>query len=166
MRSLVGILVVLLSVPLQVSFTTVTTGLHCDLSLVAVYFCGLYYGKTAAIASGAGLGLFLDGLSQGTVGLHLISRTVAGYAAAVTGRHVYARNPVFHFLSLLVLGSLTHAAEWFLLSLLGQTAMRGSEIFVTEVPQVLLTAGVGVVAISVALRCGFAPADLSYYPHR
>ena len=43
MRSFAGILVVLLSVPLQVSFTTLT-GLHCDLSLIAIYFCGLYYG--------------------------------------------------------------------------------------------------------------------------
>ena len=46
MRSFAGILVVLLSVPLQVSFTTLT-GLHCDLSLIAIYFCGLYYGKSA-----------------------------------------------------------------------------------------------------------------------
>jgi rod shape-determining protein MreD len=165
MRSLAGILVLLLSVPLQVSFTTLT-GLHCDLSLVAVYFSGLYYGKTAGIAAGAGLGLFLDGLSLGSVGLRLISRTIAGYLAAATGRHVYARNPLFHLVSLLALGSLTHAVEWLLVVLTGHAAPVGVGVLVAEAPQVVLTAVVGVVAIAGAVRCGFAPADLSYYPHR
>jgi rod shape-determining protein MreD len=165
MRSLAGILVVVLSVPLQVSFRTLT-GLHCDLALVAVYFCGLYYGKSAGIVAGAGLGLFLDGLSLGSVGLHLMSRVIAGYVAAVTGRHVHARNPLFHFVSLLALGSLTHAVEWLLVSLIGQATLGGPGVLVGEAQQVLLTAVVGVMAISVALRCGFAPADLSYYPYR
>lgn len=165
MRSFAGILVVLLSVPLQVSFTTLT-GLHCDLSLIAIYFCGLYYGKSAGIVTGAGLGLFLDGLSLGSVGMRLISRTIAGYLAAVTGRHVYARNPLFHMVSLLALGSLTHAVEWLLVILTGQAAPVGMGVLVTEAPQVALTAVVGVVIIAAALRCGFSPADLSYYPHR
>jgi rod shape-determining protein MreD len=165
MRSLAGILVVVLSVPLQVSFTTLT-GLHCDLSLVVIYFCGLYYGKTAGMAAGAGLGLFLDGLSLGFVGLRLISRTVAGYMAAVSRRHLFARNPLFHFMSLLVLGSLTHMVEWLLVVLIGQATLGEGQILLTEVPQVVLTAAVGVIAISAALRCGFAPDDLSHYPHR
>ena len=68
--------------------------------------------------------------------------------------------------SLLALGSLTHAVEWLLVILTGQAAPVGMGVLVTEAPQVALTAVVGVVIIAAALRCGFSPADLSYYPHR
>jgi len=165
MRNLAGIFLLLLSVPLQVSLTTLT-GLHCDLSLVAIYFCGLYYGKPAGIATGAGLGLFLDGLSLGPIGQRLISRACAGYLAAAAGRRVHARSLLFHFVALLGLGGFTLASEWFLATLTGQTVPGGTRLLLTAVPELLLTATVGVAAIAAGLRCGFAPDDLSYFPHR
>jgi len=165
MRNFAGILLLLLSVPLQVSLTTLT-GLRCDLSLVAIYFCGLYYGKAAGIGAGAGLGLFLDGLSLGPIGQRLISRACAGYLAAATGQRVHARTLPFHFVALVVLGSLTLTGEWFLASLTGQAVPGGMRTLWTAVPELLLTATVGVAAIAAGLRCGFAPDDLSYFPHR
>ena len=165
MRNLAGILLLLLSVPLQVSLTTLT-GLHCDLSLVAIYFCGVYYGKAAGIGAGASLGLFLDGLSLGPLGQRLITRACAGYLAAAAGRQVHLRTLPFHFVALLILGMATLSGEWLLATITGQAVPDGIHTLLKALPELLLTATVGVAAIAAALRCGFAPDDLSYFPYR
>ncbi len=165
MRTLLGLLLLFLAVPLQVALSSATRG-FVDLSLVATYFCGLYYGKGAGLAAGAGLGLFLDGCTLGPTGQHLIGRVLAGYAAGTLGEQAYTRGGLLHFVALALLTAAVHTIEWLLLPLAGGTGPSPRALFTAMAVDVPLTAAAGALLVVTAIRLGLGPRDTTYYPHR
>lgn len=165
MRTLVGLLLLFLAVPLQVALSSTTYG-FVDLSLVATYFCGLYFGKGAGIPVGAGLGLFLDGCTLGPPGQHLIGRAVAGYVAGSLGGRAYARGPLLHLVALALLTVAIHTLEWLLLPLAGGAVPSPGAFFSSLAVDTPLTAVVGALLVYGALRFGLGPRDTTYHPHR
>ena len=165
MRTLLGLLLLFLAVPLQVILSSATRG-FVDLSLVATYFCGLYYGKGAGLAVGSGLGLFLDGCTLGPPGRHLIGRAVAGYVAGALGERTYARGPLLHLVALTLLTGAIHTLEWLLLPLAGGAVPSLGAFFAAVAVDTPLTAVVGTLLVYGAIRLGLGPRDTTYYSHR
>jgi len=165
MRTLLGLLLLFLAVPLQVTLSSATRG-FVDLSLVATYFCGLYFGKGAGLAVGGGLGLFLDGCTLGPPGQHLIGRAVAGYAAGTLGERTYARGPLVHLVALTLFTAAIHTLEWLLLPLAGGVVPSLGSFFAAVVVDTPLTAVVGSLLVYGAVRLGFGPRDTTYHSHR
>jgi len=165
MRTLLGLLLLFLAVPLQVTLSSATRG-FVDLSLVATYFCGLYFGKGTGLAAGGGLGLFLDGCTLGPPGQHLIGRAVAGYLAGALGERTYARGPLLHLVALGVLTAAIHTLEWLLLPLAGGAVPSPGAFFAALVVDTPLTAAVGALLVYGTICLGLGPRDTTYYPHR
>jgi len=165
MRTLLGLLLLFLAVPLQVILSSATRG-FVDLSLVATYFCGLYFGKGAGLAVGGGLGIFLDGCTLGPPGQHLIGRAVAGYVAGALGERTYARGLLLHLVALTLLTGAVHTLEWLLLPLAGGAVPSLGAFFAAVAVDTPLTAAAGTLLVTVAVRLGLGPRDTTYYPHR
>ncbi len=165
MRTLVGLLLLFLAVPLQVALSSATHG-FVDLSLVATYFCGLYFGKGAGLAVGASLGIFLDGCTLGPPGQHLIGRAVTGYVAGALGERTYVRGPLLHLVALALLTAAIHTLEWLLLPLAGGVVPAPGAFFAALVVDMPVTAVVGALLVYGAIRFGLGPRDTTYYSHR
>ncbi|RMF83479.1 MAG: rod shape-determining protein MreD [Nitrospirae bacterium] len=164
-RTTLGLLLLFLAVPLQAALAGGPAG-GVDLSLVATYFCGLYYGKGAGVGSGAALGLFLDGCTLGPPGQHLVGRSLAGYLAGAFGERVVQRGPLLHAVALALLTAAVHLAEWTLLPVAGAVAPPAAELLGRLALEVPLTAAAGAVLVVAAERVGLGPRDTTYYPHR
>jgi len=165
MRTVAGLILLFLAVPLQVVVSSQTHA-FVDLSLVATYFCGRYYGRGAGVAVGGGLGLFLDGCTLGPAGQHLIGRAVAGYLAGVLGARGFAPSPLLHLVALALLTGAIHTLEWLLLPLAGGVVPSPMDFLIAVAVDTPLTAVVGTLLVLAVARLGLGPMDTTYYPHR
>jgi len=82
------VIIALLLVPIQTTWLT-AAGMHTvhpDLVLLFVYFAGFYGGEWAGIVAGSALGLMMDLVSGGPIGLNIGSKAIMGLLSGLLGR--------------------------------------------------------------------------------
>jgi rod shape-determining protein MreD len=88
MNRWVYVILAVLLVPIQTTWLS-AAGLHTvrpDLVLLFVYFTGFYAGEWAGILSGTALGLIMDFVSGGPMGLNIATEGIMGLLSGLLGR--------------------------------------------------------------------------------
>jgi rod shape-determining protein MreD len=70
-------------------------GIKPDLSLIVVYFWGLFGGEVRGVMAGLSLGYLMELMSGGIWGIHLVTKPALGFISGVLGRTLVNVSIVF-----------------------------------------------------------------------
>jgi rod shape-determining protein MreD len=89
-----GIIGIILLQTTLLNFITIV-GIKPDLALIVVYFVGLFGDEIRGVVTGLTLGYFMDLLSGGVWGIHLVTKSILGFLAGLLGRTLVNVKAVF-----------------------------------------------------------------------
>jgi rod shape-determining protein MreD len=70
-------------------------GIKPDLALIVVYFFGIFGGEVRGVMTGLALGYFMDLMSGGVWGIHLVTKLTLGFLAGFLGRTLMNVSVIF-----------------------------------------------------------------------
>jgi len=118
-----------------------------DLVLVVVVYAALQFGPTSGMLTGVAAGLAQDALSGGIIGVSGLAKTIVGFLAGTIGSQFIVTNFLPRFVVLLFGAALNAICILGLYALIDKHGL--SIPWRTAWPQMVWTAGVGIILIQV-----------------
>ena len=112
-----------------------------DLILIFLVLFALQHGRIAGSTAGFFLGTFSDLMSSSLLGLGALTKSIAGYIAAVVGKSIQERN---RFIITLIICGFLHDMIYYYINTLGQEIVWRILIIGQIIPNLLYTAIIGI----------------------